>query len=331
MPDELKPVYLLCGSDRPKIARALERLRGRFAPDAVEVLLANETSGEALVAACNALGLFADRGRLLVVEQAEAWKAADTKALAAYMVTPAPATVVALVAAELKIDSALARTCAKGGEVLAYDVAKGKLPHWVVEHFDRLGIKVSRDVAEVLVELAGENLDELSSEIHKLATWAGDDPLTEADVQALVAARPGTSSFALTDAWGKRDIAGVLRAAEGQLEQASDARRELTRMAGTLGSHVSRVRACQALEEQGIAPRDAATRLKRHRFYVERLYSQARNFGVEELRGAVVRLAALDRALKGGSRLAGELELERALVELTGDRPVAAGPREGSR
>ena len=37
---ELKPVYLLTGSDRPKIARAVRRLRDRFGDDATEHLSA---------------------------------------------------------------------------------------------------------------------------------------------------------------------------------------------------------------------------------------------------------------------------------------------------
>ncbi len=40
------------------------------------------------------------------------------------------------------------------------------------------------------------------------------------------------------------------------------------------------------------------------------------NYTRDELDDAVIRLAALDAALKGASRLAGELELERAIVEL---------------
>ena len=56
--------------------------------------------------------------------------------------------------------------------------------------------------------------------------------------------------------------------------------------------------------------------MKRHPFYVEKLFSQAANFSEDELRDAAVRLAALDQALKGGSKLAPDLELQRALVEL---------------
>jgi DNA polymerase III delta subunit len=52
-------------------------------------------------------------------------------------------------------------------------------------------------------------------------------------------------------------------------------------------------------------------------YYVQKLFAQAANFDVDELRDATVRLAELDLALKGGSRLAGDLELEQALVEIT--------------
>ena len=57
--------------------------------------------------------------------------------------------------------------------------------------------------------------------------------------------------------------------------------------------------------------------MRRSPYYVQKLFAQAANFDVDELRDAVMRLAELDLALKGGSRLAGDLELERALVEIT--------------
>jgi len=73
----LKPVYLITGGDRPKIQRALRRLRDRIGPDATEMLDASSTPGEDAVAACNAMGLFVSEGRLVVIENADAWKAAD--------------------------------------------------------------------------------------------------------------------------------------------------------------------------------------------------------------------------------------------------------------
>src|SRR5205823_3731390 len=106
---ELKPVYLLHGSDGPKIARAVRRLRDRIGEDSTEHLSARDSSGEDVVASCNALGLFLGEGRLVIVDEPERWKAADVKAVVAYLASPSPATVLALVADEIKADSPLAK------------------------------------------------------------------------------------------------------------------------------------------------------------------------------------------------------------------------------
>src|SRR5207244_12315412 len=98
------------------------------------------------------------------------------------------------------------------------------------------------------------------------------------------------------------------------------------RIVGLMTNHIARVAECQSLAAEGLSPREAAERLKKNRFYVEKLFEQATNFTPDELRDAIVRLAALDLALKGGSRLAGELEFDRALVELTRPRERAATP-----
>lgn len=321
---DLKPVYLLVGRDRPKIGRALQRLRARIGDENVEVLSAREADAADAVAACNALGLFGGAGRLVIVEEVERWKAAEVKALGAYLGSPAPDTVLALTG-EVKADSALGKAVAKHGEVLVYDVAKRALPRWVAEQFQRLDATAEQAACTALVELVGEDLDELSTEIDKLATWAAGDTIRARDVELLAAGRAETSIFSLTDAWGRRDVPAALAASESLLERSDRPRRdELLRLAGLLANHVGRVRACQTLAEEGVRPRDAAGTLKMHPFAAEKAFAQARNFGVDELRDAVVRLAALDLALKGGSRLAGDLEFQRTLVEIT--RPTERAP-----
>jgi DNA polymerase III delta subunit len=127
----------------------------------------------------------------------------------------------------------------------------------------------------------------------------------------------------LTDAWGARDVAAVLRAAERMIERSGDPQsRTIPRVVGALTNHVTRIRNCQRLDADGVPAKEAAGRLKLHPFYVQKLYAQARNYSAEELNAVTLRLAELDHALKGGSRLASNLELERALVEVT--QPLAA-------
>ncbi len=318
MPADLKPVYLLAGSDRPKVERALRRLRARVGEDAVQQLSAREASGEDAVAACNALGLFADGGRLVLVDAVESWKAADAKALVSYLKDPAPTTVLALVAAEIKRDGTLAKACAAAGELLIYEVSKRALPGWVASQFERLGASADTPACRLLVELVGDDVVALASEIEKLGAWAGDERIGEREVEQLVVAMAETPAWALTDAWGRRDRAGLLNAAETMLERGGGSRRdEVPRLAGTLTAHVGRLRECQVYAEEGVRPREAAGRLRRSPYYVQKLFQQAESFTAIELQDAALRLAELDLALKGGSRVSGELELDRAIVSMT--------------
>jgi DNA polymerase-3 subunit delta len=314
---ELKAAYLLTGTDRPKIDRALHRLRDRFGDDSVERLSARDTSGEDAVAACNAMGLFAAGGRLVLVDEVERWKAADAKAVAEYLAAPAPDTVLALLGEELRKDSPLVKACAKAGEVLVYEVSKRELPRWLAEQFARHGVKATGEACRALVELVGENVQELATEVDKLALYAGHDEIGEAEVELLVAARADVPPFVLTDAWGRRDVGAVLSACESILERSTPRTREVHGLVGRLAVHIRRVRACQDLDAQGIRARDAAPQLKMHPFAAQKAFEQSQNYSVEELREAIVELASLDLALKGGSRLPAELELQRTLVTIT--------------
>jgi DNA polymerase III delta subunit len=322
---ELKPVYLLTGSDRPKVQRALRRLRDRIGEDAVELLSAEGATGEDAVAACNSMGLLGGGRRLVVVEDVERWKAGDVKAVGAYLASPAPDTVLALVANELKKDSALGKASAKAGEILVYDVVRRRLPEWVAKQFAERNVTVEPEAARVLVEIVGEDPEELAGEVDKIATWAGGDAVTAADIARLAVGCAEVPGYELTDAWGRRDLPAALAACQTLLERSGDpVSRTVPALIGLLVGHVGRVRDCQAFAAEGLTAKEAAARLKRHPFYVEKLYAQARNYDSDELRQAVVRLAELDHAVKGGSRLAVDLELERALIDITREPAAAA-------
>jgi DNA polymerase III subunit delta len=322
---DLKPVYLVAGSDRPKVERAVDRLRLHFDAQAVERIWAAEADGEEVVAACNALGLFAGEGRLVLVDGVEHWKKADVEAVAAYLRSPTPGTVLALVGGEVKKDSPLGKECAKAGDALIYNVVKRSLPSWVADQFARAGARADAEACRALIDLVGDDLVDLATEVGKLATWAEGGEIHAEDVAALVEARAESPPFVLTDAWGRRDVGAVLATCESVFAWGEPRARSLPGLVGRLYGHVSRVALCRELDEQGVRPRDAASELKMHPFAAEKAFAQARNFSRDELEGAVVRLAELDRATKGGSRLPDELSLDLALVEIT--RPRVGEPR----
>jgi DNA polymerase III delta subunit len=311
---ELRPIYLLTGGDRPKIRRALVRLRARFGPESVETIDAAAAGGEEAVAACNSLGLFAgDGGRLVVVEGVEQWKKEDEEAIAGYVANPAPGALLALVAGGDLKGSTLPALAAKAGEVLAYDIPRPRdLPSWVRAQFERLGVAVDAEGARALVEVVGEDATALASEVDKLAAWSGGEPVGRREVELVAAPAHEASQWAIMDAWGARDLTASLSACHADLERGA----EPFLVAMRLGSQVTLVRQVQLLQEEGLGARDIAKRLRKHEFRVRKALGHAENYSRDELDEAVVRLAQLDAALKGASRLAGELELERALIEI---------------
>ena len=318
--EPLQPVYLLTGTDRPKVLRALRRLRGRFGAESVETLAAETATGSEAVAACNALGLFGAE-RLVVVEGVERWRAEDVEAVRTYCTAPVPGAVLALVATEPPKSKTLAEVCAAAGQVLAYDAPKPRdLPEWVRAQFERAGARADRDAARALVEIVGDDALALAHGVEKLAAWAGGEPVDRAAVELLATPGREAAAWAISDAWGARDVAAALAACEAELE-----RRDPFSIAVRLAGHVGLVRSVRALGADGLRTSEIAKRLRLHEFRVRKALGHAENYAASELDAALVRLADLDAALKGGSRLSGELELQRALVDL-----VSAGETVGA-
>jgi DNA polymerase-3 subunit delta len=325
---ELAPAYLLTGSDRPKIETALARLRARFVPEGIEVVSATQVSGDAAVALCNSGGLFGD-ARLVVVEDVDGrregegrrrggWRATDVDAVSAYLKRPAPSTVLALIGEEVKRTSALWKACKKAGDVLEYTVPKRDLHRWVADRFRARGTRAEPEVCAALVQLVGEDLHALSLEVDKLVTWAAGEPIGESQVELLCVPAADVPTFTLTDAWAARDSARALEASERIFERDARPRRDTgARLAAALGGHVARLGSIKRLAAEGVRPHDAARQLRLHPFYAEKLFAQAEIFSQEELQEAVVRLAELDGALKGQRKLAPDLEVQRAIVDLT--------------
>ena len=328
----LKPAYLISGSDRPKVEHAAQRLRSRFVDEAVEIVSALEVAGQDVVTLCNSGSLFGD-ARLVLATDVDGrkkednrpptggWKAADIEAVAAYLAAPAPDTVLALIGVEVKRDTAIAKACAKIGDVLIFDAAKRGRVAWVAERFRQAGVKAESDACALLIQYIGEeDLHGLASEITKVATWAQGEPVGVTEIERLVAPVADVAPFALTDAWAERHAGRVLDVCETMFERSDKSRRDTApRLAATLNAHLARMRQLKRLAEQGVAAKDAALALKMHPFAGEKAYRHAEGFSEQELSSATVRFAELDHALKGGSRLAADLELQRALIAVSAE------------
>jgi DNA polymerase III delta subunit len=224
-PEPLKPAYVIWGEDRATIDRALARLVARVEREGglpPERVLADETPAEEVVQMCEALS-FAGL-RLVVVEGADGWKAADAAALLPYLAAPNAGTCLALVAGGALTPKLHAAVAALGGD-LRYGpdpkAKKAERTKWLVEHFrgemTRAGGSASPALARSVVERVtvdradarrgGSAPMELAREAEKLAAYADGEPVSAEMVEALVPRHPDAKVYELADALVDADAA----------------------------------------------------------------------------------------------------------------------------
>ncbi|MEZ5080226.1 MAG: hypothetical protein R2878_06125 [Thermoleophilia bacterium] len=216
--DPLKPVYAIFGEDRPKVERTVARLIKRAVEDGcleTERLTAHEHPPEVVAASAQTLSF--GGMRLIVVDEADAWRAPDVGPLVAYLDDPNPGTVLAIVSAggvPQKLHQAIERV----GQVLRWGPpAKASVRErrrWLEEHFTqevaRLGGRVAPGVARMVMErVCPDPTDSartslsatmLSTEAQKLVVLAGDEPIDRRMVADAVHSNPEARVYELADA-----------------------------------------------------------------------------------------------------------------------------------
>ena len=156
-------------------------------------------------------------------------------------------------------------------------------------------------------------------ELRKLATYAGDRPISVEDVEALVADTRPASLFAITNAIDRRD---ALAAGES-VERALAEGQPVLRILGALQGRLSDLIVARDLAARGAAPADITKRVGRgNARMAERLVEAARRYTGEELEAMLKGLFEADLAIKTNAT-----EPEPALVAWLGEFVIGM-PRE---
>ena len=125
-----------------------------------------------------------------------------------------PATTVVFWASSVSKRSKIFKRIDALGEVYEFksfaDWEQEKVAYWVMQRVKSRGKVISRDVALRLIDICGNNLGKVSSEIEKIITYIGDNnQVCSKDVEAL--ASPGQISiFSLSDAVANKNLKKAL-------------------------------------------------------------------------------------------------------------------------
>jgi len=300
-----KPAYLIHGDDHGRIAERRTRLRALAEAESGAQgleLFEGDTSTPQAVASALAAMTFAFGRRFIVVDGVERWKDKDMDALEAALRSMPPDTTVAFFAREdsrtkapVKLRAAVTNA---GGDISAEENVKPwELPKWVIARAGEQGLKLDPEASRALIGRVGERQQRLLRELEKLAVeFEPGTTVDAATVEELTAPSAERRAWSLADALVAGDAIAAIR-----LYLALRAQGE--RVPSLLYWMSQRVR--DALKvAQAIDAGQPLAQIKRNLRMparaADRLIADAQRTGSDKLRLALVEIADLELASRGG-------------------------------
>ena len=332
-PQPLLPAFLILGTDRPKVRRAVARLRQRVVDEAgsdlnVVILDAEHDKVDEFLDAAASPGLTFGT-RLLLVLNGHKWNAKARQQMAAYLQDPMPDTCVALEAESIPATDALHKAVKKLGGVLQWDLPKKyEMAGWVTKQAKTHRLHMSAHVARHMLDRCGNDpghAERLDTEIEKLAAYCRGGEPTEADVDAICTPDDDAVIFDLMDAVGHRDRAHSFELLEA-LYASGNSRNDANGVLYSLKRHIETLSLAADLPSDDRSR--AAAVLKVPPWKVEKVMAQARNFDRRRLGRAYRALAEAEAGLRGRApitleSIGGVNDADRLVVELALARMLA--------
>jgi len=324
MAEEMRPLYLIAGSDGAKIDATRSRLRARAEREggsaALEVFEPSEGKGmpdhEALLMAIPAMSLM-DSRRYLLADGIERWRDRQLEPVLAALGELPPDLTLVLICRDKPPAKLVKAVKAAAGEVYEFEAPKAKeMPRMLIGEAQGLGFRLDPAAARMLVERMGASPVRLRNELERLALWAGEGgQVGVEDLEAMITDTSEAAVWSLSDALIEGNAAAALRIGERLIGQGEN----VTGLIYGLASRLRGACAAAAQLEEGIPAQQVASSLKMHPYAAKQLVRRLGDTDLGSLRLATETLADLELWCRGGADYGDELALTIAL------RRAAAG------
>ena len=252
----------------------------------------------------------------MLVDGVESWKTGDLEPLERELASPAPDTVLVLIARG-KSPARLTKAVEKaGGERREYAAPKPwELPRWAAERAVDEGLRMDKEAAKLLVERAGPSQQRIAREIEKLALAI--HPSTQLDaatIDELASGADGTQGYDVADAVVAGDLESTLRLAE----RVTSAGEPPARLVWPVVRRLRDVHRAAELLESGMSERDAASALGTPPWIAKRTLAQAKKADRTALARALCAFADLEVDVRSGDCTDEHTGFTRALARAAG-------------
>jgi len=261
------------------------------------------------------LPFLADR-RVVLIRKADDFISRDRnrQLLEKYFDAPCPTGILVVIVRSWPSNTRLARKLKKVGVLISVTPPKRQeLPRRLCEYTrEAHDMNLNRDAAELLVDLAGDDLTRLYREIDKLALFAeGAKTITPEHIEQLTGHNRMFGAFEVIDAILTGDPAGATDRLRRMF--AEDKSTEYT-VVGAFAFHLRRMFQAKVLLDKGTHPKQISNSL-RIWSHKDRFFSQIRQMPLQRIGEYLKRLGQTDHAIKTG-RTKAPVAMEQLVLEL---------------
>ncbi|MBI4125554.1 MAG: DNA polymerase III subunit delta [Deltaproteobacteria bacterium] len=289
---KIRPAYLITGDERHLALTAKQHILKtvfRDSSPAIDAYDAQKTAIGALLDAYRTPSMF-NPWRCLVVESAEKFNKEDWEPLIQVLQDPPPKAVLILIGASVRATTTK-KFPASVAVVECKKLYSNQVPGWLNMTARDLGVPISQEAAQFLIDCVGTELGILYQTLEQLKLYVGNRPLIQMeDVETVAAKTAQKTIFDLTRAIGEKKPQGAIRLLNKMEEQGEEPLRILVLIA----RHLRILARTQEIltHAQGGVPPDFAKQIGVHPFFAKEYLGQARGWPA---RGWAKSFSALNR------------------------------------
>lgn len=309
---ELQPVYYLHGPEDVLKEEAVTSLIDRALDPSLRDFNFDQRSigqldPESLHSLLETLPMMAERRVVVLKDMEQLKRKAKVKAvLEKYLERPSPDTIVVMLqnSGEEKPEPALLRGSAS---VEFTPLPAERVLKWIAHHGKQINLTLTPEASQHLVDVVGQDLGIIRTELAKMSGLAGDAPLDVDDVVGLIGVRRGETLAALRDHVMAGESARAVTMLSGLLDQSGMSG---VKIVTTLGSTLVGIGLARSLYDKGIRDRALAPKVLSTLFSVrpygigdyrqesDRWARWAPRWPVRRVHSALKAVLAADRMLK---------------------------------
>jgi len=313
-----QPIYVIAGKEDASVSAECERLLEKLLePQQRAVGFFNADPAEVPVSQVldelRTLPFLTER-RVVLVKNADKFVSENRELLEKYFDNPCPTSILILTVTSWPGQTKLAKKLPEAGKLLSMTQPNPwQLPPRLIKYAsDAHDKSLTKTAAELLIELTGDNLSQLYSEIDKLALFVNTEKaITAQHVESLIGHNRIFGVFAVIDAVIAGNVAQVVDRLRSMFADNKSAEYAVV---GAFAFHFRRMFNAKALLKKGIHPAEIASRL-RIWGNKDAFFAQLRKMSLKQIGAILQQLAATDYAIKTG-RTKAEVAVEQLVLRL---------------